>query len=69
LFPNFETGDVLLLACSTEIHWNGPELARFAGAERMVVFSVRSGLTLPRHMPFRWTAPVPGPHVERTGTW
>ena len=69
LVPDFASGDVLSLACNAEILWDGPELARFQGAERMLVLSVQRGLYFPRLMPFRWTQPLPGPHVERTGSW
>jgi predicted pyridoxine 5'-phosphate oxidase superfamily flavin-nucleotide-binding protein len=69
LVPDFASGDALSLACSAEILWDGPELARFQGAERMVVLTVHSGLYFPRSMPFQWSQPLPGPHVERTGSW
>jgi uncharacterized protein len=69
LFPDFERGDVLLLACDAEIRWDGDDLARFAGAERLVSFAVRSGWYFSRFMPFRWTTPQPGPQVDRTGAW
>jgi predicted pyridoxine 5'-phosphate oxidase superfamily flavin-nucleotide-binding protein len=66
LFPDFASGDVLLLACTTQIFWDGPELARFHGAERLVALSVQSGWHFPRFMPFQWSEPVPGPQVEKT---
>ena len=69
LVPDFATGDVLSLACSAEILWDGPELARFQGAERMLVLAVQRGLYFPGFMPFRWTQALPGPHTERTGSW
>jgi uncharacterized protein len=69
LVPDFESGDALMLACRTQIHWDGPLLARFAGAERMLVLHVQSGRYFPQYMPFQWTKPLPGPHVERTGSW
>lgn len=56
LFPDFERGDLLQLACETEIIWEGPELARFEAAKRVVRFSVKRGLRLPSAMPFRWSA-------------
>jgi uncharacterized protein len=69
LVPDFASGDVLSLACSAEILWDGPELARFQGAGRMVVLTVHRGLYFPHLMPFQWSQPLPGPHVERTGSW
>lgn len=69
LVPDFATGDVLSLACTTEILWDGPELARFKGAERMLVLTVVSGLYFPKLMPFQWSQAQPGLQVERTGSW
>jgi predicted pyridoxine 5'-phosphate oxidase superfamily flavin-nucleotide-binding protein len=69
LVPDFASGDVLSLTCSAEILWDGPLLARFDGAERMLVLTVHSGLYFSGLMPFQWSQPLPGPHVERTGSW
>ena len=55
LFPDFERGDLLLLACDAEIVWQGHEVARFEGAQRLVTFTVQRGLWLRRAMPFRWS--------------
>jgi predicted pyridoxine 5'-phosphate oxidase superfamily flavin-nucleotide-binding protein len=69
LVPDFATGDLLSLACNAEILWDGPELARFKGAERMLVLTVVSGLYFPGVMPFQWSEALPGLQVERTGSW
>jgi predicted pyridoxine 5'-phosphate oxidase superfamily flavin-nucleotide-binding protein len=62
LFPSFDDGDVLLVTCDAEISFAdraldptaGARLAQFAGAKRLVTFSVREGLYFPRFMPFYW---------------
>jgi predicted pyridoxine 5'-phosphate oxidase superfamily flavin-nucleotide-binding protein len=64
LFPEFESGDVLLVTCDAEIVFGDgggaastrdPEpLARFAGAQRLVTFTVRSAVYFQRFMPFQW---------------
>lgn len=69
LFPDFASGDLLALGCDAEIVWEGSELERFRGAERLIQFHVRGGSWLRGYMPFEWSAPQPGPHTERTGQW
>jgi len=43
LFVDFERGDLLHLRGTTEIVWDGPEVAAFAGAERLWRFHVEDG--------------------------
>lgn len=57
VFPRFEGGDVLTLTGDTEIVWDGPEVARFERAERLVRFRVREGKLLPDALPFTWSPP------------
>jgi len=54
LFPSFENGDVLSLTCDAEILWDPAVIARFAGAQRVVRFAVRSGHYFPGRLPFHW---------------
>jgi predicted pyridoxine 5'-phosphate oxidase superfamily flavin-nucleotide-binding protein len=68
LFPDFESGDVLIVTCDAEVAFadgsgdtrtststQGDELpARFLGATRLVTLTVRSGVYFQRFMPFRW---------------
>ena len=69
LFPDFASGDLLMISCDAEVVWEGSELERFRGAERLIQFRVRGGSWLRDYMPFEWSAPQPGPHTERTGDW
>jgi predicted pyridoxine 5'-phosphate oxidase superfamily flavin-nucleotide-binding protein len=69
LFVDFETGGVLMLTGRAEVIWEGPELAGFLGAERLLRFHVVRGVHLQDVLPFRWTALEPAPQLARTGVW
>lgn len=69
LIPDFETGDLLVLQGRAEIDWSGDGAARFAGAERSWRFDVAQGWRRPGALPFRWSAPEPGPQNAATGSW
>ena len=53
LFVDFATADVLMLTGKTDVIWDGPELAAFAGAQRLVRFTVERGVRLAGALPFR----------------
>jgi predicted pyridoxine 5'-phosphate oxidase superfamily flavin-nucleotide-binding protein len=53
LFVDFATGDVLMLTGSAEVIWDGPELAAFLGAQRVVRLRVRAGVRLPHALVWR----------------
>jgi len=42
LFVDFDSGDLLHVAATAEIVWNGPEVDAFEGAERLVRFTSRT---------------------------
>lgn len=70
VFPDFTTGDLLHVAADTEIVWDGPEVAAFAGAERLLRFHVREIVRVPGSLAIREVGVVePSPFLERTGTW
>ena len=56
LFPNFETGDLLMLTGSVEILWDSPATADFDGAQRLWRFTLSSGHLLSSASPLRWHA-------------
>jgi hypothetical protein len=66
---DFETGDVLSITGTARVIWDGPAVAAFPGAERLVVFEVESGVFLEHALPMRFTGPVPSPYLADTGTW
>lgn len=54
LFPDFETGDLLHVTGDARTLWEGPQLRRFEGAERILLLQVREALRRPRAWPLRW---------------
>jgi predicted pyridoxine 5'-phosphate oxidase superfamily flavin-nucleotide-binding protein len=54
LFIDFDSGDLLYLAVSAEVVWDGAELASFAGAQRLLRFHVRQALLVKQSLPLRW---------------
>lgn len=69
LFVDFATGTLLQLQGEAEIVWQGPELARLDGAERLWRFHVRSGWRRPHALRLRWSAPEFAPTTLQTGLW
>jgi len=69
LFIDFDSGDLLSLTGSAEVIWDGPELAAFAGAQRLLRFRVAVGWRLPGALPWRWSAPRQAPQLAATGVW
>ena len=69
LFPDFESGDLLLVAASTQIIWDGPEVKAFLGAQRLVRFHVTQAIRLPGAFPLVASAPQYARELARTGTW
>ena len=66
---DFNTGDILSLTGSAHAIWDGPELAAFAGAERLLSFEVSAGFLLERALPLRFQGCSPSPDLLETGTW
>jgi len=69
LFIDFERGDLLQLAVTAEVLWDGPELAAFAGAERLLRMQVVSVLHRTAALPLRWGQAAPSPFLAATGRW
>jgi len=69
LFPDYASGDLLYLAATGEIVWEGPEVASFEGAQRLMRLDVSQAIRLPGALPFRWSEPEYSPALERTGVW
>ncbi|WP_109481869.1 pyridoxamine 5'-phosphate oxidase family protein [Paraburkholderia sp. C35] len=55
LFVDFANGDLLYIAVRAEIIWQGPELAAFEGAERLMRFHVQEVRRSKGVLPFRWS--------------
>ncbi|MBH0074537.1 pyridoxamine 5'-phosphate oxidase family protein [Pseudoalteromonas sp. SWYJ118] len=70
LFPDFDTGNVLMLTGSVEILWDGhPELKGFIGADRGWKFTVTKGMWLKNLLPFTAKFDAYSPNTKMTGTW
>jgi uncharacterized protein len=69
LFMNFESGDLLYLAARGEVIAQGPELAAFAGAQRLLRLQVVSALRVTAVLPLRWSAAELSPALAATGSW
>lgn len=69
LFVDFDKGDLLHLAVEAEIIWDGPLVAAFEGAERVLRFRVREVVRNVGALPFRWSVSQPAAQLTRTGDW
>ena len=69
LVVDFSTGDLLSLTATGTIVWDGPELASFAGAQRLLKLRVTGGLLRANAVPLRWSQPQPAPQLAATGSW
>jgi predicted pyridoxine 5'-phosphate oxidase superfamily flavin-nucleotide-binding protein len=68
-FIDFETGDFLQVSCNASLVWGGPEVAAFAGAERLLRLRVKSVRRVKNSLPIRWAEPTFWPLLASTGTW
>jgi uncharacterized protein len=69
VIADFGTGDMLFLSGITEIVWNGPEVASFAGAQRLWRLRPVAGFGLRAALPLRAELEELSPNLERTGDW
>lgn len=69
LFIDFEHGDLLHLSGRAEVVWDGPEVAAFPGAKRLLRFVAARHVFRPRALPLRWSLREPSPHLQATGVW
>lgn len=69
LFLDFAGGDLLQLTGEADILFDDPAIARFAGAQRLLRFSVSHGRYVQRALPLRWSAAEFAPQLAKTGSW
>jgi predicted pyridoxine 5'-phosphate oxidase superfamily flavin-nucleotide-binding protein len=69
LFADFASGDLLQLSGTTTIVWDGPDLAAFAGAERLWRLAPVQGRWLRGALPLRLDLREVSPTLAGTGTW
>ncbi len=59
LFVDFESGDLLHLAVTASIVWDGPAVTAIDGAERVMHLQVERAIRRPGALPLRWRALQP----------
>ncbi|MBO9536247.1 pyridoxamine 5'-phosphate oxidase family protein [Herbaspirillum sp.] len=69
LFADFDNGALLYLAMRGGVIWEGPEVEAFAGAQRLLRFSVESARLVRHALPLRWEQPELSPFLAATGAW
>lgn len=69
LFIDFASGDLIYLAVTAELIWDGPEVATFAGAERLLRFHVEQAIRVEASLPLRWSAAEFSPALAPMGSW
>ncbi|AOF86472.1 pyridoxamine 5'-phosphate oxidase family protein [Hydrogenophaga sp. RAC07] len=69
LFVDFERGERLYLAARASVVWDGPELAAFAGAQRLLRLDVTQVVHVQGGLPLRWGPAERSPHLAGTGYW
>lgn len=56
LVPDYDDGSLLQLAADAAIEFDGPALAAFPGAQRLLHLDLHGGWWRPRALPLRWSA-------------
>lgn len=70
IFPDFETGDLLMLTGTVEIFWeDSEEIKNYKGAERAWRFTLSHGLRLSDALAFRSKLKEYSPNTLITGNW
>ena len=70
LFPDFSSGNVLMLRTRASVIWDGEEVRGFKGAQRLLRFEVDEAVRFNQVLPFRSDGgPYYAPELSHTGTW
>ncbi|MBW4474049.1 MAG: pyridoxamine 5'-phosphate oxidase family protein [Stenomitos rutilans HA7619-LM2] len=69
LFLDFDRGDLLYLTGTAKVIWDGMEVSAYAGAERLLQFSLTQGYRVEGSLPLRWSQAEFSPFLDRTGSW
>jgi predicted pyridoxine 5'-phosphate oxidase superfamily flavin-nucleotide-binding protein len=69
LFVDFDGSMLLHLSVDTEIVWSGPDVAAFAGAQRVLRYRVREMLRIEGTHTLRWGEAQRSPFLQATGNW
>lgn len=68
LFVDFARGDLLYLAMRAEVIWDGPEIAQFPMAQRLVRFRLTEVRRVRAALPLRWSAVDYAPQFKESST-
>ncbi|MDX2094288.1 MAG: hypothetical protein SFX73_41040 [Kofleriaceae bacterium] len=55
---------MLSLTCRSETIWEGPQLALYPRAQRLVRFTVEAGFLVENALPLAWTPPELAPDLR-----
>jgi len=66
---DFTSGDLLSLTGSARVIWDGPRLAAYPGAERLLEIDVQAHVLLPGALPQTWSSPEFSAQLADTGPW
>ena len=69
LFIDFESGDLLQVAGRTSLILDGPEVARFEGAQRLWTVTVEHLVRRPAALALRWQFAEFSPFSLGMGSW
>lgn len=69
LFIDFERGDLLHLSGRADVVWEGPQVDGFAGAKRMLRFTVERFVFRQGALPMRWVLRESSPYLEATASF
>jgi uncharacterized protein len=69
LFIDFDQGHLLYLTGEAKVIWQGDEVDRYAGAERLLVFCLDRGYRVSSGLPGCWSTPIFSPYLHGTGSW
>ena len=69
LFVDYANGDLLHIAVDAQLVEDGPEVAAFAGARRLLRLRVLETLLLPCAQPLSWSQAEVSPYLAATGHW
>lgn len=69
LFLDYASGDLLSLATSVSVIWDGQKVKSFAGAQRLLRFTPLAVRTARAALPLQWGPAELSPHLEGTGNW
>jgi len=63
LFVDFSNNDLLQVAVTVEVIWDGPQLAEFVGAQRLLRMNVTQIIRHPRVLSLQWSAVEMSPYL------